>query len=78
MALVWVLVALVVLALLALLLAPSGLSAQSSRFDEFAETKPMAGELAPDFKLLTVEGEEFRLSEAYAEQPVVIEFGSYT
>lgn len=66
------------LALLALLLVPSGSSAQSRRFDEFTETKPTAGEVAPDFTLQAVDGEEFTLSGAYAEQPVVIEFGSYT
>ena len=38
----------------------------------------VAGEGAPDFTLLTVDGEEFTLSEAYANRPVVIEFGSFT
>jgi peroxiredoxin len=36
------------------------------------------GEIAPDFTLETLDGEEFTLSEAYANRPVVIEFGSYT
>ena len=66
------------LALLVLLSAPPILYAQNSRFDEFTETKPLVGETAPDFTLETLEGEEFTLSEAYAHQPVVIEFGSYT
>ncbi|UCC85045.1 MAG: hypothetical protein JSW46_09080 [Gemmatimonadota bacterium] len=65
-------------ALLVFLLAPPGLFAQSARFEQFAETKPTAGEIAPDFTLETLDGEGFTLSEVYAEQPVVIEFGSYT
>ena len=52
--------------------------AQSRRFDEFPETQPRPGETAPDFTLETLEGETFTLSEAFAERPVVIEFGSYT
>jgi cytochrome oxidase Cu insertion factor (SCO1/SenC/PrrC family) len=67
-----------VLTLLSLLSTPSILQAQNSRFDEFTETKPLVGETAPDFTLETLDGEEFTLSEAYANQPVVIEFGSYT
>ena len=66
------------LGLLAVLLAPDSLPAQNRRFDEFTKTKPIAGEIAPDFTLETLEGTEFSLSTAYAEQPVVIEFGSYT
>ncbi len=66
------------MALAAMLLAPSELLAQSSRFEEFPFTPPLVGEIAPDFTLLTVEGEEFILSEEYAVRPVVIEFGSYT
>ena len=67
-----------VVASLAFLLAAPALFAQSARFEQFTETKPMAGEVTPDFTLQTVDGEEFTLSEAYVEQPVVIEFGSYT
>jgi cytochrome oxidase Cu insertion factor (SCO1/SenC/PrrC family) len=66
------------LAALALLSFPSLLSAQSSRFEEFTMTNPMVGDMAPDFTLQTVDGEELTLSEAYADRPVVIEFGSYT
>ena len=66
------------LALLAILLAPSHLSAQGTRFTEFTITKPLVGDVAPDFTLYTLEGEEFALSEVYANTPVVIEFGSYT
>ncbi len=66
------------LALLAFLFTPPALFAQSARFEQFTETKPMAGEVAPDFTLETLDGERFSLSEVYAEQPVVIEFGSYT
>jgi cytochrome oxidase Cu insertion factor (SCO1/SenC/PrrC family) len=65
-------------ALLAFLLAPPALYPQSARFEQFTETKPLAGEIAPDFTLETVDGEQFTLSEVYAERPVVIEFGSYT
>jgi hypothetical protein len=62
----------------ALLIAPSGAPAQNSRFEEFTFTPPLVGEVAPDFTLLTVDGESFTLSEAYSVRPVVIEFGSYT
>ena len=70
--------ALLALALGSLLLSPSSLSAQSKRFDEFLTTEPMVGDVAPDFRLMTLEGEDFQLSAEYAERPVVIEFGSYT
>lgn len=66
------------IALLAFLLAAPSLHAQSARFEQFTETKPVAGEVAPDFTLQTLDGEVFTLSEVYAERPVVIEFGSYT
>ena len=49
-----------------------------SMFEGFEERTPAAGEIAPDFTLKTLEGEEFTLSEAYAKGPVVIEFGSFT
>ena len=49
-----------------------------SMFEGFEEKTPVAGEIAPDFTLKTLEGEEFSLSEAYAKGPVVIEFGSFT
>ena len=67
-----------VVALLVFLLVPPALYSQSARFEQFTETKPLAGEVAPDFTLETVDGERFTLSEVYAEQPIVIEFGSYT
>ena len=67
-----------VVASLAFLLAAPALFAQSARFEQFTETTPLAGEVAPDFTLTTLDGETFTLSEAYAERPVVIEFGSYT
>lgn len=57
---------------------PSNALAQSERFEKFAEATPKAGEKAPDFTLKTLDGEVFSLSEAAANQPVVIEFGSYT
>jgi len=52
--------------------------AQSAMFDNFVEASPRAGETAPDFTLLTLEGEPFHLMEATAEMPVVVEFGSFT
>jgi hypothetical protein len=67
-----------VLALLSLLLCPSKLLSQGKRFEEFVFTPPLVGEIAPDFSLKTLAGEEFTLNEAYANRPVVIEFGSYT
>lgn len=63
---------------LVIVAAPSNAFAQSERFEKFAETTPKAGEKAPDFTLKTLDGEVFSLSEAAANQPVVIEFGSYT
>lgn len=59
-------------------LSVNGATAQSSKFEEFPNVFPKAGDTAPDFTLKTLDGETFTLSEAYAEQPVVIEFGSYT
>ena len=59
-------------------LAPTTAEAQSARFDEFAKTSPKAGEMAPDFTLLTLDNESFNLMEAAAEKPLVIEFGSFT
>jgi len=69
---------LLLLVCMGVLLVPASLGAQSPKFDEFPDKEPTAGDMAPDFTLLTVEGEPFTLSEAYAEKPVVIEFGSYT
>ena len=59
-------------------LAPPMVQAQSARFDQFAETSPKAGEMAPDFTLMTLDNEPFNLMEAVAEKPLVIEFGSFT
>jgi hypothetical protein len=47
-------------------------------FEEFPNRIPKAGEMAPDFTLKTLDGDTFTLSEAIADGPVVIEFGSYT
>jgi hypothetical protein len=52
--------------------------AQSARFDEFAEASPKAGEMAPDFTLLTLDNESFNLMSVAADMPVVVEFGSFT
>jgi hypothetical protein len=60
------------------LLWPANAQAQSARFEQFGQTSPKAGEMAPDFTLLTLENEEFNLMEAAAEKPLVIEFGSFT
>jgi hypothetical protein len=69
---------LVALLTLVVVTAPSDAFEQSERFEKFSETTPKAGEKAPDFTLKTLDGEVFTLSEAAANQPVVIEFGSYT
>ncbi len=61
-----------------LLAAPRSARAQSAMFDNFTSTSPRAGEMAPDFTLLTLDNEPFHLLEALAEKPVVIEFGSFT
>jgi hypothetical protein len=37
-----------------------------------------AGEQAPDGELTLLDGNRVRLSELWAEQPVVLEFGSFT
>lgn len=59
-------------------LAATTAEAQSARFDQFAETSPKAGEMAPSFSLLTVDNETFDLRTAVADKPLVIEFGSFT
>ncbi len=74
------------IALLAVLMLPQLAYAQQqqarrssrSMFGDFVDTSPKAGEMAPDFTLKTLTGEEFTLSEAYAKGPVVIHFGSFT
>jgi hypothetical protein len=66
------------LGLLVLALAPTSALAQSARFEQFTVTSPKAGEMAPDFTLLTVDNEPFNLMEAAADVPVVVEFGSFT
>ena len=65
-------------ALLAILVAPQGTQAQGAKFDEFTVTSPKAGEMAPDFTLMTVDNQPFNLMEAAAEKPLIIEFGSFT
>jgi cytochrome oxidase Cu insertion factor (SCO1/SenC/PrrC family) len=67
-----------VAALLGLILCPSNLLAQGAMFDDFVKSNPKVGDVPPDFTLETLDGTEFTLSEAYATQPVVIEFGSFT
>jgi len=53
-------------------------AAQNRKFDVFPTAHPAPGVAAPDFTLKTLDGQPFTLSEAYADRPVVIEFGSYT
>ena len=67
-----------VAALLTLILCPSNVLAQGRMQEEFLKSKPKVGSIAPDFTLETLDGTQFTLSEAYANQPVVIEFGSFT
>lgn len=75
------------LALILVLLLPTVCLAQQEQrrprsargmFAEFPNRTPKIGEMAPDFSLMTLDNETFTLSEAYANGPVVIEFGSYT
>ncbi len=66
------------ISLLALLLTPTSAFGQSARFEQFAETSPMAGEMAPDFTLMTLDNEPFHLMSVVADMPVVVEFGSFT
>ena len=61
-----------------LLAVPPAVHAQSARFDQFTETTPKAGEMAPEFSLMTLEGQPFDLMEAATERSVVLEFGSFT
>lgn len=70
--------AVVPLVALALLVWGGAVEAQSARFDTFPEAQPRAGEIAPDFTLMTLDGEPFNLHEAAAEKPVLLEFGSFT
>ncbi len=63
---------------LVLLTIPMVVKAQSSRFDNFPDAKPTAGEVAPDFTLMTLEGETFNLHEVALDKPIVLEFGSFT
>ncbi|NNM07433.1 MAG: hypothetical protein HKO65_20245 [Gemmatimonadetes bacterium] len=67
-----------VLSFLFLGLVPNPLAAQSAIFEQFPETSPMAGEMAPAFRLMTLENEPFNLMSVVADMPVVVEFGSFT
>jgi hypothetical protein len=57
---------------------PKSATAQSAAFDSFTVTSPKAGEMAPDFTLMTLDNQPFNLMEAVAEKPLIIEFGSFT
>ena len=43
-----------------------------------AEGGPQVGELAPEFKLTSIDGEEFDLASYRRKKPVVLIFGSFT
>ena len=50
-----------------------------NEYDIRTEGSLQVGDLAPDVKLLTTHGSEpRRISELYADKPVVLTFGSYT
>jgi len=55
-----------------------GRGSRSLKFRNFTSVKPKPGEVAPDFKLKTLDGKMTDLSRLAAELPVVLEFGSYT
>lgn len=63
---------------LTLILTPDQGLAQSARFEQFGETTPKAGEMAPDFTLFTLDNEPFNLLSEVKDMPLVIEFGSFT
>lgn len=71
---------LLALAALALLAAGCFPPAQHAgpRLAHFPQTAPAPGTEAPDFELLTAEGETVRLSEVVGEKPVVLQVGSHT
>jgi hypothetical protein len=64
--------------LLSVAILPMSVTAQSAAFDNFTVTSPKAGEMAPDFTLTTLDNQPFNLMEAAAENPLVLEFGSFT
>ena len=50
-----------------------------NEYDIRTEGSLQVGDLAPDVELLTTDGGETRrISELYAEKPLVLAFGSYT
>ncbi len=50
-----------------------------NEYDIRTEGSLQVGDLAPDVELLTMErGETRRISELYADKPLVLAFGSYT
>ncbi len=50
-----------------------------NEYDIRTEGSLQVGDLAPDVELLTTEGGETRrISELYADKPLVLTFGSYT
>ncbi len=61
-----------------LLTIPRVVEAQTARFDNFSNAKPTAGEVAPDFTLMTLDGETFNLHQVALDKPIVLEFGSFT
>jgi hypothetical protein len=59
-----------------LLLAPSRVGAQVARLEP--GPRPTVADAAPDFELETVDGLPFRLFEAAAGRPVVLQFAGCT
>ena len=52
---------------------------RANEYDIRSEGLLQVGDLAPDVELLTTDGSEpRRISELYAEKPLVLTFGSYT
>lgn len=50
-----------------------------NEYDIRSEGTLQVGDLAPDIELLTtIEGETRRISDLYADKPLVLTFGSYT
>jgi len=49
-----------------------------NEYDIRSEGSLQVGDLAPDVELLTTDGGRRHISELYADEPLVITFGSYT
>ena len=51
---------------------------RANEYDIRTEGSLRVGDLAPDVELSTMDGGTRRISELYAEKPLVLAFGSYT